>query len=131
MGRTIALIDDSKVMRSIFRKSIMMSDLDVTSFIEASDGNEGLRMLLENRDDIDLIITDLHMPGIGGVELLSKMHDTGYFTDVPIVVISTDINESTQQHCRQYGVRRFLAKPFSQDDVARMLDSVLPGPQFR
>ncbi len=125
MGRTIALIDDSKVMRSIIRKSVMMSDLEITRFVEASNGSEALQILLENRDDIALIITDLHMPGVGGIELLSKIQDTGQFTDVPIIVISTDSNEGTQQRCRQYGVRGFLGKPFSHDDVVRLLDSVL------
>lgn len=125
MVRTIALIDDSRVMRSIIRKSIMMSNLKVTQFIEASNGSEGLQILLENRDNIDLIITDLHMPGVDGIELLGQIQKTGHFTDVPIIVISTDSNESTQLRCRQFGVRGFLGKPFSHEDVVGLLDSVL------
>ncbi len=131
MARTIALIDDSRVMRSIIRKSILMSDFEVTRFIEASNGAEGYQLLIDNRDEIDLIITDLHMPGMSGMDMLVKVQDTGQFTDVPIVVISTDSNESTQQSCRQYGVRGFLAKPFSHEDVVCLLDSVLFGTQVR
>ena len=125
MGRTIAVIDDSKVMRSIIRKSVMMSDFNFTHFLEASNGSEGLQILLENREDIDLIVTDLHMPGVSGIDLLSKVQNTGHFTGVPIVVISTDSSESTRQRCRQYGVRGFLGKPFCHDDVVCLLDSVL------
>ena len=131
MARTIALIDDSRVMRSIIRKSILMSDFEVLRFIEASNGAEGYQLLIDNRDEIDLIITDLHMPGMSGIDLLVKVQDTGQFTDVPIVVISTDSNESTQQRCRQYGVRGFLGKPFTHEDVVYLLDSVLSGNKGR
>ena len=62
MSLTIALIDDSRVMRSIIRKSIMMSNFEETRFLEASNGSDALQILIENRDGIDLIITDLHMP---------------------------------------------------------------------
>ncbi len=124
MSRTIALIDDSKVMRSIIRKSILMSEFEVTRFLEASNGSDGLQILLENRGEVDLIITDLHMPGVSGFELLKMVQDTGHFTDVPIIVISTDSNENTQKQCRQYGVRGFLGKPFSHDDVVGLLASV-------
>lgn len=125
MSLTIAVIDDSKVMRSIIRKSIMMSNYKGTRFLEASNGSEGLKIILENREDIDLIITDLHMPGLSGIELLRMLQSTGHFTDIPIIVISTDSNESTKQQCRKFGVQGFLGKPFSHEDVVELLASVL------
>ncbi|MCH7623576.1 MAG: response regulator [Nitrospinae bacterium] len=128
MSLTIALIDDSRVMRSIIRKSIMMSNFEETRFLEASNGSDGLQILIENRDEIDLIITDLHMPGVSGIEMLRMLQSTGHFTNIPIIVISTDINEVTQQQCRQYGVRGFLGKPFSHDDVVGLLTLVLENP---
>ena len=128
MSLTIALIDDSRVMRSIIRKSIMMSNFKETRFLEASNGSDALQILIENRDEIDLIITDLHMPGVSGIEMLRMLQSTGHFTNIPIIVISTDINEVTQQQCRQYGVRGFLGKPFSHDDVVGLLTLVLENP---
>ena len=128
MSLTIALIDDSRVMRSIIRKSIMMSNFEVTRFLEASNGSDALQILIENRDEIDLIITDLHMPGVSGIEMLRMLQSTGHFTNIPIIVISTDINEVTQQQCRQYGARGFLGKPFSHDDVVGLLTLVLENP---
>lgn len=125
MSLTIAVIDDSKVMRSIIRKSIMMSNYNETRFLEASNGSEGLKIILENREDIDLIITDLHMPGLSGIELLRMLQSTGHFTDIPIIVISTDSNESTKLQCRKFGVQGFLGKPFSHEDVVELLASVL------
>lgn len=125
MSLTIALIDDSRVMRSIIRKSIMMSNFEETRFLEASNGSDGLQILIENRDKIDLIITDLHMPGMSGFELLRMMQDTGHFSDIPIIVISTDSNEITKQQCRNYGARGFLGKPFSHEDIVDLLTSVL------
>ena len=123
MGRTIALIDDSSVMRSILRKSIMMSNLDVTDFVEASNGAEGLA-LIESNQNIDLIITDLHMPELGGVEMMEKLKAAG-IARAPIVVISTVGDENMQNTCKGLGAVAFLKKPFSHEDIEGLLTNVI------
>ncbi len=124
MGKTVALIDDSSVMRSIIRKSIMMSDLEVTNFIEAEDGFEGLDLIQNNKNDIDLIITDLHMPKCTGVEMLQKIKKEG-LTKVPIVVISTVGDAEMQSKCKELGAVAFLKKPFSHEDIELVLSAIL------
>ena len=123
MGRTIALIDDSSVMRSILRKSILMSDLGVSEFVEASNGAEGLK-LIESNKAIDIIITDLHMPELGGVEMMEKLKASG-ITKAPIIVISTVGDENMQNTCKGLGAVAFLKKPFSHEDIEGLLTDVI------
>ena len=122
MGKTIALIDDSSVMRSILRKSMMMSNLDITDFLEAENGEEGLA-LIQGNQTIDLIVTDLHMPKLGGVEMMEKLKAAGT-AKAPIVVISTVGDEKMQDTCKALGAVAFLKKPFSHEDIEGLLMDV-------
>jgi len=77
MSKTIGLIDDSKVMRSILRKSILMNHVQVTEFLEAGNGLEGFEMLSGHRDRLDIAFVDLHMPKMGGLEMLKRLRSAG------------------------------------------------------
>lgn len=125
MAGTIALIDDSKVMRSILRKSICMSGRDIGGFVEASNGSEGLELVRSHCAELDLIITDIHMPGMDGIEMLKNLREFVGSQEVPIVVVSTDSSPETRQQCEQFGARGFIAKPFSHEDVVGLLDQLL------
>ena len=125
MGSKIALIDDSKVMRSILRKSILMSGHKISDFLEAANGEEGLELVRENRDSLDLIITDIHMPGMSGIEMLKSFRTIAGSEKVPVIVISSDSSMGVQQQWEQFGVCGFIAKPFSLQDVVSLLDAVL------
>ena len=88
MSKTIGLIDDSKVMRSILRKSILMNNFKVHEFLEADNGLEGFQLLAGHRDNLDIAFVDLHMPKLGGVEMLKRLRHEG-IQSVPIVIVST------------------------------------------
>ena len=69
MSKTIGLIDDSKVMRSILRKAILMCNYSVSEFIEADNGVDGFQILTGNRGALDIAFVDLHMPKMGGLDM--------------------------------------------------------------
>lgn len=123
MGKTIALIDDSRVMRSILRKSILMSDHEIQEFVEAANGAEGLSVIEEHKEKLDLIITDLHMPVLDGIAMLEKLREIGA-AQAPIVVISTVGDAQMQETCKNLGAVAFIEKPFSQEDIEKLLDSI-------
>lgn len=125
MGSKIALIDDSKVMRSILRKSILMSGHEIDDFLEAANGEEGLELVRENRASLDLIITDIHMPGMSGIEMLKSFREIVGSEKVPVIVISSDSSMGTQKQWEPLGICGFIAKPFSLQDVVFLLDAVL------
>ena len=125
MGHTIALIDDSKVMRSIIRKSILMSGYKIAEILEATDGSEGLKLVTDNRAILDLIITDIHMPQMSGLEMLKSFQETDGSEKVPVILISSDSSVGTRNQWKDFGVRGFIAKPFDHQDILSLLEAVL------
>lgn len=124
MAKTIALIDDSAVMRAILRKSILMANRDVGEFVEASNGKEGFELIKNKGADFDLIITDIDMPEWSGVQMMKKIRETGLKT-APIVVITTVGNSGMRETCRALGAVGFLNKPFSAEEIKGLLERVL------
>ena len=124
MAKTIALIDDSAVMRAILRKSILMANRDVGEFVEASNGKEGFELIQNKGADFDLIITDIDMPEWSGVQMMKKIRETGLKT-APIVVITTVGNSGMRETCRALGAVAFLNKPFSAEEIKGLLERVL------
>ncbi len=123
MGKTIALVDDSSVMRSILRKSIMMSNIDVSEFLEAQNGREGLELITNQGDKLDLIITDLDMPKCTGIQMMKQIKEAGIKTP-PIVVITTVGDKNMRETCLSLGAVAFLNKPFSSEDIRNLLSEV-------
>lgn len=120
MSKTIGLVDDSKVMRSILRKSILMCNYKVDDFIEAENGEEGYTILSGNQNSMDIAFVDLHMPKMGGLDMLTKLKEEG-LTAIPIVIVSTSADESMQKRCMDLGAVGFIRKPFTPQDVGNLM----------
>ena len=123
----IVIVDDSNVMRSILRKSILMTEHDVGAFIEAADGLEGTACIREHADDISIVFTDLDMPNATGVQMLTTLQQeqVGGF---PVVVVTTVGNQHMRNACKALGAVAFLNKPFTQEELGELLNAVLQPP---
>ena len=126
MGKTIVLIDDSKVMRSILRKSVLMCNYEVDEFIEADNGQSGYEVITGDKP-IDLAFVDLHMPELGGLDMLKKLKESGN-SKSPIVVVSTSADSETQQLCLSLGAVGFVRKPFTPNDIGEIMAKVVGAP---
>lgn len=124
MIKNIGLIDDSRVMRSILRKSIQMCHYKVARFMEAENGLEGYKMLAENQENLDLAFLDLHMPEMGGVEVLKKLQEEGYGA-VPIIIVSTSADAKTVVECTKLGAVGFIHKPFTPKELGSKMSRVV------
>lgn len=124
MSKTIGLIDDSKVMRSILRKSILMCNYKVDEFLEAENGEEGFDLLSEKQDQLDIAFLDLHMPKLGGLEMLTKLKSQGSIS-VPIVIVSTSADMEMQKRCMELGAVGFIRKPFTPQDVGILMEKIV------
>lgn len=124
MSKTIGLIDDSRVMRSILRKSILMCNYKVDQFMEAVNGQEGFKLLSENQTGMDIAFVDLHMPEMGGIEMLQKLREGG-FSRIPIVIVSTSADSETQKECLELGAKGFIRKPFTPQDIGALMSQVV------
>ena len=73
MGKSLMLVDDSATMRKIITRTVQMSGLAIDRIEEAGDGSEALTKLEAN--PVDLIMCDINMPGMGGLELVKKIRE--------------------------------------------------------
>lgn len=121
----ILIVDDSAMMRALIRRVIKLTELPVDEVVEAADGAAALR-LLESRD-FDLLLTDVNMPGMTGVELLREIARQNRWPEMVRVIISTDGSTSRRDEAAELDVRCYLEKPFS-PEVLRNVLSQAAGP---
>jgi len=115
----LLVIDDSYVNRQLM-KSIL--DDQFKEVVEAGDGIEALE-ILESGHIPDIIILDLMMPVMDGVETLKRIRELGY--TLPIVVITADIEGSNRTKCIELGVSGFINKPIHGTQVVKIIMEVL------
>lgn len=107
MAQQILVVDDSDTVRDVVRSTLEHSGYGV---IEAEDGYDALERL--GRGAVDLVITDLTMPRMGGLELIKRMSENTVLSGVPIVVISANIDEKGINAAGNGCVVAWIEKPF-------------------
>jgi two-component system chemotaxis response regulator CheY len=117
----VLVVDDSRVMRAYIRGALKES-LDCT-VVEAASGFEALRLL--PRDTYDVVITDINMPDINGLELIRFVRKSERHREVPIVIISTQSSNRDRERALELGADQFLAKPFRPEDIVDAVSRVV------
>ena len=115
----ILIVDDSAMMRALIKRVIGLTELHVDEVVEAAHGAEALR-ILESRE-INLLLTDVNMPGMTGVELLREIARLDRWPDLVRVIISTDGSASRRDEAEGLDVRCYLEKPFSPEVLRHVL----------
>lgn len=123
MPFSVLIVDDSPVMREFIRRVIHFTGIEVANYLEASDGRQAL--LLLRKQPVDLVLTDLNMPGMNGEELLRQMKFEGFLEKIPTLVVSTDATEHRIVKMLQLGARGYVTKPFSPEILRERLEAVL------
>lgn len=104
-------------MRSLLVSTIQ--SLDDYEIIEAASGFEALRLL--PRERVDLIITDVNMPDINGLELISYIRSTPYYKSIPLFIISTESSERDREKGLALGADEYLVKPFDPERLQGLI----------
>jgi two-component system chemotaxis response regulator CheY len=115
------IVDDSSVMRKIVERSLRQAGLEALVVREAGSGTEGLEMLKENQ--VDLILSDINMPLMDGLEFLRQIRAQNLAPGVPVVMITTESSEEHVKQAIQAGAQGYIRKPFTAEQVK---DRVLP-----
>ena len=115
------IVDDSSVMRKIVERSLRQAGLDTLVVHEAGSGTEGLE-LLKSRP-FDLILSDINMPSMDGLEFLRQIRTQNLASDVPVVMITTESSEEHVRQAIQAGAQGYIRKPFTAEQVK---ERVLP-----
>jgi len=124
MGQIKALIvDDSSVMRKIVERSLRQSGLDLGEVFEAANGAEGLAVLAGH--PVDLILSDINMPVMDGLEFVRKLQTLEQARGVPVVMITTEGSETNVVQALSLGARGYIRKPFTPDQVKEHVIPVL------
>ena len=115
------IVDDSSVMRKIIERSLRQAGIDLEKVVEAGNGAEALAALRENR--VDLVLCDINMPVMDGLEFVRQMGTVENAKGVPVVMITTEGSESHVVQALSSGARGYIRKPFTPDQVK---EHVLP-----
>ncbi len=121
MGYCILLVDDSATTRGLVKRSIQLAGLPVSDFLEAGHGKEALNMVRTHA--VDLILADLNMPEMNGIELAQALQADPATATVPMAVISAEPGGARLVELRRAGVKGYLRKPCTPEALR---DLVLP-----
>jgi len=118
----ILIVDDSAMMRKMVRRVFALVDLAIDEIFEAGNGAEALEVLEKN--DIDVLLTDINMPVMTGTELLREISNKERWAKLRRVIISTDGSAARRDEAAGLDVRWYLEKPFSPEVIRDVLTEV-------
>ncbi|TVU06077.1 hypothetical protein EJB05_49269 [Eragrostis curvula] len=116
----VLVVDDGRVDRMVVTKVLKKSKVRVT----AVDGAEEALNFLNLENDVNLIFTDYHMPGMTGYDLLKKVKESPKLKHLPVVITSTEENPEIIEKCMEGGAKGFILKPINLDVVPRLLSFI-------
>ncbi len=116
MSINILIVDDSKAALFMFEKTIQLSGIDLGSIRKAVNGREALAVL-EKYPECSLIITDLNMPEMDGIELLVNLKNNPRTRKIPVIVITTEGREGFLAHAMEAGASASMKKPSRPEEI--------------
>jgi len=117
----ILVVDDSKVMREMI-VACLRPRADFV-FTHASSGLEAIERLSLNR--FDVVVLDLNMPDIGGIEVVEFVRGQDTLRDLPIIIVTTRGDDESRARSLEAGASRFMTKPFSPEGILREVEELL------
>ena len=123
MGKKVLIIDDSNTMRKIISRSLRQAGLEFETILEAGDGQAALDLLGQEKPDI--ILSDINMPNMNGIEFLKKKADNDSIKDIPVVMITTESGNDIINEAMTLGAKGSIKKPFTPDQIQSTLGSLV------
>ena len=118
----ILIVEDSPTMRSLLSTSLEELDGPI-KITQVASGFEALRFL--PREQYDLIVTDINMPDINGLELVSFVKSNASYRDIPLIIVSTESSERDRDKGLELGADAYLVKPFEPDALRDLVRELL------
>jgi len=124
----ILIVDDSVVMRMIVERALRQAGLDLDEIMQAANGAEGLAVLEQaaaSGAPLDLILSDMHMPVMDGLEFLLEKQRRNLAPGVPVVMITADANDAHILQAIAAGAQGYISKPFTMEQIQSRVASLL------
>jgi len=119
----LLIVDDSTAIRKILLRVLHQTGLPLGTLLEAADGREALKQM--EGQDIALVLSDINMPNMDGLELLRVLRGSPQWHDLPVVMITTEGGQAQVQEAIELGATAYVRKPFSADLLRDKLATLL------
>jgi two-component system chemotaxis response regulator CheY len=119
MALNILIVDDSSLTRKAIKRIIGMLGLNVGQILEAENGTDALKILGEI--NIDLVLADLNMPKMGGIEMIYHMRGNEATKNIPVVVVTTESSTTRIEGLLADGAKAYLHKPFTPEEFKEVI----------
>lgn len=122
-GIRALIVDDSSVMRKVVERSLRQTGLDIGEVYNASNGVEALAVV--NQNTVDLVLTDINMPVMDGLEFVRQLQTLETPKHIPVVMITTEGGEKQVLEALSLGARGYIRKPFTPEQVREQVMPLL------
>lgn len=122
-AKQVMVVDDSSVIRKIIEKQLRQLGFGDFNFINAESGTSALACLEEQ--NIDLIITDLHMPEMDGIEFIQEVRNNDKTDGIPVLMVTSDYDPEKMMEAYQAGTDEFMQKPFKVVELEEKIKTLL------
>ena len=122
MPKSIMIVDDAQSMRGLVAMTLRNNGYEV---IEAQDGADAIKKIEKDGLKLDLVITDLNMPNMDGIELIKRLKDHARYRFVPIVMLTTESQEAKKEEGRLAGAKAWVVKPFKPDVLVGVVKKII------
>jgi two-component system chemotaxis response regulator CheY len=119
----LLVVDDSPVTRKMVRRAIGLCGLRIGTVYEAGNGAEALAQLAQHR--VDLVLADINMPVMNGMELVERMGADPVLSRIPVIIVATPMSEQRIERLLDIGARAYLAKPFRPEALKDLVLEIL------
>jgi two-component system chemotaxis response regulator CheY len=123
MESNVLVVDDSAAIRKILQRVLRQTGMIIGEIYDAGDGQEALEVL--KTKEIGLVLSDINMPKMDGLQLLAAMKNTPPWRDIPVVMITTEGGETKVGEAVKLGAAGYVRKPFTADQIKEKLAGIL------
>jgi len=119
MALDVLIVDDSAAIRKILQRMLGQTGVTLGKILEAGDGVEALEKL--KTEPVNLVLSDINMPNMDGIQLLSMLKSNAEFKNLPVIMITTEGGEAKVMEAVQLGAAGYVRKPFTADQIKEKL----------
>jgi two-component system chemotaxis response regulator CheY len=123
MAIDVLIVDDSAAIRKILHRVLVQADVPLGRVVEAGDGVEALEALKSNK--VGLILSDINMPNMDGLQFLSAVKAQAEVKDVPVIMVTTEGGSSKVMEAVNLGAVGYVRKPFTAEQIKDKLAGII------
>jgi two-component system chemotaxis response regulator CheY len=123
MIKKVLVIDDSALIHQMYKMVLMRYKCAI---VDALNGQDGLDKLAKN-PDADMVLLDINMPVMNGLEFIKKVKELGKYNHIPIIIVSTEGKEEDTMKGLALGAKGYVKKPFQPSDLHALIEKLYPG----